>query len=694
MLKRFIAAIALCCAFSAHAQTATQITQPHMTFVDGAGSPCAGCSLYSYNAGTTTPLATYTDSSEGTSNTNPIILGTDGGANIWVGASSYKFVLKDVAGNTIWTVDNVSSFLPLSGGLLTGSISVNGSIYYEGQASPPGNPTSPYVLTYADTSGNWFCRLNTGSPCGSAFGSLSAVTLTASTINGVEYPAPGTTLKAAVDALPSTGGTINLAVGTYQSGYDTGSILQKQNVKIYGAGMPALNNTTNPTALTGGTIIQGEVDVAGYDPSGSANGFEMHNLGIDVGATVVAALYSGTAKNGLAMTNVGQVPGAPPTVGVSVSNVIVLGDGNGTPVHAMLFENLDQAHFAHLYSYFDGIGQVFKTTKSTIEDIHCSGHGTACAYLKSDTYAPNSGNTVDGFYADSLTTPGDTAGLKIDAGSASVDTENISNLWFKDTSEGVSFLMDLATGLTVTNVNITNFKMDDADIASGSRTAPCFFFFTTGTSTAKWVNVTNAICNNVQWGVWMTTNDTWTTVNFHNFTGTNFTSHSMILSGTVTISNASIAGLTSGFYGYLAEGTSATVVNLLNDSAVGGTGIFSTLGSPVINFLVPNGTAAYATLGANAFLGGQSITTPSGSSMDVMPPDDSGATKEVYGTNHAVSQIVWEINDDGTAAFHNIPNNPGTATPNQALCIKTAGPPLILGICSSVVSSGGACTCN
>ena len=36
----------------------------------------------------------------------------------------------------------------------------------------------------------------------------------------------------------------------------------------------------------------------------------------------------------------------------------------------------------------------------------------------------------------------------------------------------------------------------------------------------------------------------------------------------------------------------------------------------------------------------------------------------------------------------------GTPTVGQAACIKAAGPPVVIGYCSSVVSSGGACTCN
>lgn len=36
----------------------------------------------------------------------------------------------------------------------------------------------------------------------------------------------------------------------------------------------------------------------------------------------------------------------------------------------------------------------------------------------------------------------------------------------------------------------------------------------------------------------------------------------------------------------------------------------------------------------------------------------------------------------------------GTPTVGQAACIKAAGPPVLIGFCSTVVGSTGACTCN
>lgn len=74
---------------------------------DNNGSPLAGGLIYTYDAGTTTPKATYTDSGGGTANANPVVLDVNGRADIWLGEGSYKLVLKDSAGTTIKTVDNI-----------------------------------------------------------------------------------------------------------------------------------------------------------------------------------------------------------------------------------------------------------------------------------------------------------------------------------------------------------------------------------------------------------------------------------------------------------------------------------------------------------------------------------------------------------------------------------------------------------
>lgn len=80
---------------------------PKFRAFDSNGDPLSGGKLYTYEAGTTTPKTTFTDANEGTPNANPIILDSDGYADLWLGAGSYKFVLDDANDVTIYTVDNI-----------------------------------------------------------------------------------------------------------------------------------------------------------------------------------------------------------------------------------------------------------------------------------------------------------------------------------------------------------------------------------------------------------------------------------------------------------------------------------------------------------------------------------------------------------------------------------------------------------
>lgn len=81
-------------------------------FFDNSGDPLTGGLIYSYQAGTTTPLTTYTSSSGNNAHTNPIVLDAAGrvpnGGEIWLNYFyKYKFVLKTSTGTLIATYDNV-----------------------------------------------------------------------------------------------------------------------------------------------------------------------------------------------------------------------------------------------------------------------------------------------------------------------------------------------------------------------------------------------------------------------------------------------------------------------------------------------------------------------------------------------------------------------------------------------------------
>ena len=77
------------------------------------GAPVANGLLFTYAAGTTTKLVTYTDSSGATPNTNPIVLDENGQCDVWLDVTrNYKFVLSpagdtDPPSNPYWTRDNI-----------------------------------------------------------------------------------------------------------------------------------------------------------------------------------------------------------------------------------------------------------------------------------------------------------------------------------------------------------------------------------------------------------------------------------------------------------------------------------------------------------------------------------------------------------------------------------------------------------
>jgi len=89
--------------------TTTLSPSPKLQFFTAAGVPLVGGKLFTYASGTTTPLATYTDSTGTTANANPVILDSRGEANVWLGPSRYTWLLKDSLDNLIWTAAGVNS---------------------------------------------------------------------------------------------------------------------------------------------------------------------------------------------------------------------------------------------------------------------------------------------------------------------------------------------------------------------------------------------------------------------------------------------------------------------------------------------------------------------------------------------------------------------------------------------------------
>jgi microcystin-dependent protein len=83
-------------------------------YFDNNGVPLAGGLIFTYQAGTSTPLATYTDNGGTVANANPIVLDSAGRVpyEIWMFTGySYKFVIQSATATSIQTLDNLYPIL-------------------------------------------------------------------------------------------------------------------------------------------------------------------------------------------------------------------------------------------------------------------------------------------------------------------------------------------------------------------------------------------------------------------------------------------------------------------------------------------------------------------------------------------------------------------------------------------------------
>jgi hypothetical protein len=226
-------------------------------FFTNSGTPLSGGLLYTYSAGTTTPLATYTTAAGTTANSNPIVLNSAGrlDSEVWLTSTlTYKFVLKDSGGVTIATYDDIPGIGSVSGltsgtSLLSGNGSggfnnvvigsnlsfVGGTLSATTGGAGAGTVTSvaltaPAAFTVTGspvTTTGTLALTYSGTPVPVSSGGTGTSTLTANSVvlgNGtsaVQLVAPGTAGNVLVSdgstwtSGPNAGTTTALAVGTY-----------------------------------------------------------------------------------------------------------------------------------------------------------------------------------------------------------------------------------------------------------------------------------------------------------------------------------------------------------------------------------------------------------------------------------------------------------------------------------------------
>jgi hypothetical protein len=97
--------------FSFEGHMATKASYPRFkVLLPTTSLPASGYKVYTYAAGTTTPLVTYSDVTGATPNANPVILDSNGEADIHFGAALYKIDVRDPVNDQSiggFPVDNV-----------------------------------------------------------------------------------------------------------------------------------------------------------------------------------------------------------------------------------------------------------------------------------------------------------------------------------------------------------------------------------------------------------------------------------------------------------------------------------------------------------------------------------------------------------------------------------------------------------
>lgn len=126
---------------------------PRLRELSDLGLILGGAKLNTYQAGTTTPLATYSDEAGTVPNQNPVVASAGGlfGPIYLTLGVSYKLVLTDALNNPIWSQDNVK--VPATGNFVPASPS-DATKFLNGAATPAFAQVKDSDLSTSDVTTN------------------------------------------------------------------------------------------------------------------------------------------------------------------------------------------------------------------------------------------------------------------------------------------------------------------------------------------------------------------------------------------------------------------------------------------------------------------------------------------------------------------------------------------------------------
>jgi len=309
-------------------------------FFDDNGAPLAGGKIYSYEAGTTTPKATYTDDTEATPNSNPVVLDSAGRCgDVWINGA-YKFVLTNSVNSEIDTRDNVTSF-----GTLTTSTSSD-------TAPPLGNKIAPHedLVIYR--------------------GSVTQLTISATSV--VMKNAAG--VRAKFDNISTTANITTSGAG----GLDTGSEASSTWYYIWAIGKTdgtksaVLSTSSSAPTLPSGYTYYGLLGAVYNNSSGDLVNFKQ--VGNKVMCAIQSPLSAGTATTYTSVSLAAYVPPIATSVDILIGNNSSSGSATTTTLIAPLGSGTTPT-----YGYYAERQQV-STTSSTYSSANILLHTAQTLY--------------------------------------------------------------------------------------------------------------------------------------------------------------------------------------------------------------------------------------------------------------------------------------------------------------------------
>jgi microcystin-dependent protein len=238
-------------------------------FFDNTGLPLNGGLIYTYQAGSSTALATYTDVGGLIANSNPIVLDSSGRLTdeIWLTYGFfYKFVVKTSAAVTLGTYDNIYGIVGVQTAVGTTIPAGMISLWYGSIGSVP---TGWYLCDGTNGTPDLRDRFIVGAGSSYAVGATGGATTATLTINNLPAHTHGTSAltvsttttlsgNIGIKAPASSGGTTGVFTSTSDGNlFDAGG--------FYGTVKTSMNANHNHT-ISGST-----------DSVGSATSFSLLN---------------------------------------------------------------------------------------------------------------------------------------------------------------------------------------------------------------------------------------------------------------------------------------------------------------------------------------------------------------------------------------------------------------------------------